>query len=445
MIGNPPYVNFASLRKIERKYFKNNYNVYKNKTDLYAFFIERVNLLINKKGKLSFIIPHTWLATTSFYPLRTLLLNTLFVKEIVELDFGVFKDAIVKTVIITVSRLKQNKIVVLDSNLKSKVNIPIKIILNDEENKINLEWNPKKQKVFDRIFLDSARLERYVKFTRGIKTSNDKRFLSFTKENKEYKSVLRGRNIKAYRIDYNNEYVWYRPDLMKEKVGSLPHTKELFEVNEKLITQRVNSSGQLLVAYDNSGYYSLDTTNVSIIQDSEVNLKTILGILNSKLINWWFNDIFRMPTISGYELHQIPIHYPSNEINIIEAVNKMLELNGKLKGLSDKYIHRITDYFELEKISQKLQSFYEYDFKQFRTELKKQKIILSLKQQDEWEEYFNKYKTEINQLQEQITKMDNEIDVMVYKLYNLTYDEVKIVDPNFWMREGEYNNFEISN
>lgn len=39
---------------------------------------------------------------------------------------------------------------------------------------------------------------------------------------------------------------------------------------------------------------------------------------------------------------------------------------------------------------------------------------------------------------EDTTALENEIDVMVYKLYELTYDEVKIVDPEFWMSEGEY-------
>lgn len=33
---------------------------------------------------------------------------------------------------------------------------------------------------------------------------------------------------------------------------------------------------------------------------------------------------------------------------------------------------------------------------------------------------------------------------MVYELYNVTYQEVKIVDPNFWMSEEEYNDFEIN-
>jgi len=53
----------------------------------------------------------------------------------------------------------------------------------------------------------------------------------------------------------------------------------------------------------------------------------------------------------------------------------------------------------IEKPSKKLDAFYYFDFKTFVSELKKQKIALSLVQQDEWEEYFTAYKGEINNIQ----------------------------------------------
>jgi len=47
------------------------------------------------------------------------------------------------------------------------------------------------------------------------------------------------------------------------------------------------------------------------------------------------------------------------------------------------------------KLSKKLKEFYNYDFKIFVSELKKKKVVLSLLQQDEWEEYFNSYKKKL--------------------------------------------------
>lgn len=129
-------------------------------------------------------------------------------------------------------------------------------------------------------------------------------------------------------MNWDNEYIWYRPDLMKEKVGCLPHTKEFFEVPEKLITQRVNSSMQLLVAYDDQQNYFLDTTNVSNYKtwNKSFSLKFICGILNSKVVNYWYPHKYKMPTIGGYELSSIPIPEASKEQQqvIINLVNKII-------------------------------------------------------------------------------------------------------------------------
>jgi len=96
-----------------------------------------------------------------------------------------------------------------------------------------------------------------------------------------------------------------------------------------------------------------------------------------------------------------------------------------LKGI---YFSRIKSNFTLAEISTKLESFHEHDFKTFVAELKKQKVSPTLKQQDEWEEYFNSYKKEITDLQAEIKKTDAEIDQMVYKLYELTDEEIRIVE-----------------
>ena len=74
-----------------------------------------------------------------------------------------------------------------------------------------------------------------------------------------------------------------------------------------------------------------------------------------------------------------------------------------------------------------LQTFDELDFAGFLAELKKQKIRLSLSQQDEWEPYFNDYNTACNTLKEQISETDKEIDSRVFDLYGLTPEERQTV------------------
>lgn len=71
--------------------------------------------------------------------------------------------------------------------------------------------------------------------------------------------------------------------------------------------------------------------------------------------------------------------------------------------------------------------------------------LLVVKPSDERKAYFE---TLVNQILSKKEKGEDtiaeerEIDVMVYKLYELTYDEVLIVDPDFWLSEEEYNSHE---
>ena len=68
------------------------------------------------------------------------------------------------------------------------------------------------------------------------------------------------------------------------------------------------------------------------------------------------------------------------------------------------------------------------DFKEFLKELKKAKVKLSLSEEAEWMQYFNEQKQKAQSLKAQIEKTDKEIDQMVYELYGLTEEEIRIVE-----------------
>ncbi len=126
-----------------------------------------------------------------------------------------------------------------------------------------------------------------------------------------------------------------------------------------------------------------------------------------------------MPFIPISELAQQPF---------IAKADQMLTLHKNLQEKSEKFIKRIKSNFENLRITKNLENFYNFGFSIFIKELKKQKIKLSLHKQDEWEDYFEKYKTEINQIQTQINQTDREIDTMIYELYELTPQEIEIIE-----------------
>jgi len=106
----------------------------------------------------------------------------------------------------------------------------------------------------------------------------------------------------------------------------------------------------------------------------------------------------------------------------------MLSLNKELQNKVDIFLKRLKSNVTNINLTNKLSSFYELDFKTFLSEIKKQKIEIALKQQDEWEEYFDSYKKEIDELKKQINKTDKEIDKLVYELYGLSEEEIKIIE-----------------
>jgi hypothetical protein len=335
VIGNPPFINISNLKPASyRELLKSTYYSAKNKADTYAFFIERSFDFLEKNGLSSFIVPQTWKATSSFSKLREIIFKRHTLQKILDLEFGVFA-AIVKPMVIQIlnKNIENYKIPVYNDEFKEKITIDIQEVLNNPSLSINTHTSEIEKEIFKRIEEESVPLENFVKFSRGIKTSNDNRFIHKEQINQECKKVYRGKNIKAYQLNWAGEYIWYRPDLMKEKVGSVSYTKEFFEVPEKIVTQRVNSSMQLLCAYDCEQNYFLDTTNVSRYDSIQngISLKAICCLLNSKLINFWYCNNYLMPTIGLYELHTIPIKLPKNQNPFINFADYIFFLSKNVK------------------------------------------------------------------------------------------------------------------
>ena len=171
--------------------------------------------------------------------------------------------------------------------------------------------------------------------------------------------------------------------------------------------------------------------NIIYSLDSGYSYEYILCLLNSTLVNVWFKKIFPAGLhIKTNQLEQIPI--PTIDIEsqqpFIAFADAMLSLNAQLQQKRSRFLRRLQENFEGVKVTNSLETFDTIQFADFLKELKKQKIKLTLPQQDEWEDYFNQYKTECNKISEEIAKTDRKIDGMVYELYGLTEEEIKVVE-----------------
>ncbi|WP_291967733.1 Eco57I restriction-modification methylase domain-containing protein [Maribacter sp.] len=204
--------------------------------------------------------------------------------------------------------------------------------------------------------------------------------------------------------------------------------------NPKIIYPEIAMSSRF--AFDEESTYINKT--IFLINSSSLSL---LGLLNSKLIWYYLMNICASlgdPKNGGrlnmqriyLETISFPEHLIIESSDLTEPAKTVRTLYTSLNKKINRFRKRIlnTESFGIDKLSKKLNEFYDYDFKTFLAELKKKKITLSLSQQDEWEEYFDEYNKEINELKSRINGIENEIDNLIYKHYELTEEEIKIVE-----------------
>lgn len=431
VVGNPPYV-LCQPSNTEEKLLKfyNNFEVANYKIDLYHLFFEKGIKILNPKGYLGFITPNTYLTNKYTVNLRKLILEKTSINTIIKYNEIVFAEAGVDVVTILLSnfKIKNNKINILSSENKTLT------VIDKKEQEI---WENDELKVFNLNKELSIKLENTIlldkiySVTFGLQTKDKSKYVSEIKS-PEWEECYTGKNISRYFLSKANLYFLNNPS--EVKAGGSWNMK--LHKSKKIVVRQVGNP-EPIFAYDDKKIPSLNTMYNIVNIDKNFDDFYILSILNSKLMKkYWLSkyndnkDLF--PKIKGYQLKELPIKKISLEAQqpFIEKADKMLFLNKNLQELSQKFQRLLTRKFELEKLSTKLQDWYLLNFLEFIKELKKAKIKLSLKDEMEWEEIFLEKKEEAEKVKNEIEMTDKEIDGMVYELYGLSEEEIKIIEKN---------------
>jgi hypothetical protein len=171
------------------------------------------------------------------------------------------------------------------------------------------------------------------------------------------------------------------------------------------------------------------------MNNNSISIKYLLSILNSRLITFHLNSIcpkklgnyYRYNASNISDLPIIKIS-PEKQLAFIEKADQMLTLNKELQESSQKFQHTIQRKFALDDLPGKLQNWYLLSYSEFIAELGKKKVKLSLSEEAEWEDYFVQESKKALELKAAIDSTDREIDRMVYALYGLNDEEIKIVE-----------------
>ena len=454
VIGNPPYV-FAreKVSEEDKSYYSTKYESAKYQVNTYIIFMEQSMLLAKKNGMIGLIVPNSWLMTYSGEALRKIFLEKASVDIIANLYGKSFEDASVETVISIIENKEasdDHKIEILKSNEKSKSfdfmhtknqydfsknNGCEFLVFQDDKSESLTEKIRQGCKGLDEVACVKAGLQAYEK-GKGIPKQSAEdvktRPYDFTYQyNNDTYKYLDGSNVLRYAISWSGLWLWYGNHL------AAPRTLNLF-TDEKIIIREITSEfPHCLNAVYSSETYLYNRSNIAVVKREGVNisLKYILVLLNSTLMSFYFKkntakaERKLFPKIILNDLRLFPIKVISSEAQqpFIALADTMLSLNSQLQEKRSRFLRRLSDNFEGVKITTALQQFDQMTFTELKAELKKQKLSIPLKQQDEWEDFFRERVAECQELSAQIKATDEEIDNKVFDLYGLTEEERKIV------------------
>jgi len=381
VIGNPPYVMLQNLQTREVfDYALAKFSSAKYKIDTYQLFIEQSVKLLKNGGLLGFITPNTFLKNIHAEPLRKFILENTIINEILLFNYSVFAEASVDTCVFifekgTVSKKSELVVNLSEVPFEVKQISQVKQSLFAENNRtdFNLLISDGDSEVLNKIAKKSKPLNTYCGAYFGIQTFDRGKYVSEEKENKHYEPIIDGWNIEPYFLKPSKEFVNYIPSSIKSG-GS-----ETIYRQDRICIRQIGASP--IATFVPANIFTLNTIyNVYLKEKNIADIKFILGIINSNATRFFWkknnsDEKKTFPKVKKEAILSIPvpeIKDKSLHDEIVKLVNQLLKLNE-------------------EKAEAKLQ-------------------------------------TKINQQRGKIAYCESRINEIVYQLYGLNEDEIKIVE-----------------
>jgi len=446
VVGNPPYG--GTILSEEDSFYRNRYEVSSYQLDTYPLFSELGYKINRKEGVLSFIIPSAWTSSVYDKEFRKFLLNKTNLDEVVIAEKKAFADATVETLILSFSKRRIDEAFKVTRWDKNNISYLLDLTQIDVSTdfKIPVYSNPNDLKIVRKLQSYKGRLNDYSEIVWGVKIyekgkgtppqisedSKNKIFHSSEKTKDSHIPLIGGKDIQEYFLKWNGGYVDYGKWL------AAPRNPDWFLTNKKrIVVREVTSKGKIQATIiDEPIVFSNSVDGVRMRPEKEEFIYTILAIINSKLLSFYhsnsspnsFKDAF--PKILLKDLREMPLpdlNHKSVELiskkasSLITQAKNLWESNKKFKRL-------IKRKFDLSTLPRKIENWDKLNFEDLIKEFKKKKISLSLKDEMQWEELFNEEKSKSNSMSNELAVNKAQIDQLVYQLYDLTPEEIAIIE-----------------
>lgn len=390
VIGNPPYLEAKKMdKKTKELCLETCPDIANGAFDLFICFIDKGLRLLKNGGKFGYIIPNKFLIANYAKKMREELLNKYSIKEIIDVsECEVFENVSVYPVILIIDNKKSQNNTIKTAEkvsnieeLKNKNFVTNKIKQNiykrDDSVFFILPSEKKQNHLLMKLLSEQYKtLDNYltIKWTISFHaTGLREKFLFPEKPQSEFaKKLIGGKSfagnddINRYKLKWGGWWINYDEDLAKKHKNQLP-PKSLFEKEKLIICQ---NALRLRAAYDDKGFYCKDTFFTAHLNDklkNDFDLKFFLAILNSKLLHYYYANIYKGTHVAGGYLH-----YLIGYLYSLPVATPTKKQQSEIVALAEK--------------------------------------IMASEKKDE----FNKF--------------DEQIDNLIYKLYLLDNDEIKIIE-----------------
>jgi hypothetical protein len=289
VIGNPPYMIVYDM--FLKKEYERRYPEFVRNNDLYVAFIHKGITILKKNGLFSLITPNTYLKGDYFKNLRKFM-QQFQINEIV--DFGkkqVFPEANVFTAIFALQKENPLEKWALKSDFS---NIRGFINSNDEDFVIKNNLIQKLDK-FSKLG-EFAEVKdcgyNYWSIGKGkVRQDSIGSRILYANEKKENLldiAYIKGVNIQKYSLSEPKQFLRHDYSDFLNENDVFRFSADLLEHKPKIVYRQTSSS--LIATLDSNGFHNDKTVHI-IIPKNNLDISFVLGLFNSKLMNYYYQQI----------------------------------------------------------------------------------------------------------------------------------------------------------
>ncbi len=380
-IGNPPWVQSKAFEEDYKRYYSKRYKTTSKQYDLFCLFTEKSIEILNKNGIHSFIIPSRFFTNEDYYNYRKFILYYSGIKEIFDVGEHIFQKVEMPSCIYILTKEKENIIKLkyisghyLDNRI-SENSVNLQDILEDKNLFFKVSSDNAFFSICQKIQKNGTELLNFVTNARGVEIGKDSEVILRVENENPF---LIGENVSRYNISFTDLYINANNKNIDYK------TKELY-TGEKILLRKTGHGINATLDIDN--YWVIQVIYIFKKRENiPENIRYILAIINSKVIYHYYYEIF------GEKNKKVFPHF--RQTQFLQLPIRKIDFSNPIeKGRHDQLVSLVDQMLEAQKLSHNPKS--ESDKKIYA---------------------------------QKIEMIDNRIDRLVYELYGLTEEEIKIAE-----------------